>query len=77
MKVDDYKWCAQKHLKTCSRMLDYYKSSLFSDNSATEQEKVSSCSKFTTYSAMSLKDLQYILPTPCPTCSQQTAKREP
>ena len=39
MKVDDYKWCAQKHLKTCSRMLDYYKSSLFSDNSATEQEK--------------------------------------
>lgn len=39
MKVDDYKWCAQKHLKTCSRMLDYYKSSLSSDDSATEQEK--------------------------------------
>lgn len=39
MKVDDYKWCAQKHLKACSRMLDHYKNSLSLDNSATEQEK--------------------------------------
>ena len=39
MKIDDYKWCAQKHLKTCSRMLDYFKSNVSSDDSATEQEK--------------------------------------
>ncbi len=39
MKIDDYKWCAQKHLKVCSRMLDYYKNSLSSDDSVTEREK--------------------------------------
>jgi hypothetical protein len=39
MKVDDYKWCAQKHLKACSRMLEHYKNSLSLDNSAPEQEK--------------------------------------